>query len=417
MKRPFFYGWWNVLCAFVGFAFSHATIAVFCFGTFVTPLQAEFGWNRGEIAFALTVNNLTVMLVAPLLGFMIDKAGVRRILLPSLILMSIAIASMALLSANIWHFYVMYFLIPFFGMATLPHAYSRVIIAWFSRNRGLALGIALAGIGAGAALAPIITQALIASSGWRFAYAGYAMLVLIISLPLSYFLLRDKPAEMGQSVDGDDINSSTDVQDIESMEHEKSGLTLVASIKTTTFWLILVSIFLAGLVMVSMFVHMVPMFIDRGLSPSTAAYGAGALGGALIIGRIVSGYLMDRYFAPYIAAVFLIGLAIAMLILATGAAGTAVFIAAILIGLASGSEMSEVAYIVSRYFGYRAFGKIYGLMLSAFQLGGAIGAPVLGLYQHKTGDYTGMLWVLVGASIGAAVLIAMLGKYPEMIQK
>ena len=164
----------------------------------------------------------------------------------------------------------------------------------------------------------------------------------------------------------------------------------------------------------SMFVHMVPMFIDRGLAPSTAAYGAATLGGALIIGRIASGYLMDRYFAPYIAAIFLFGLATAMLILATGASGMTVFVAAILIGLASGSEMSEVAYIISRYFGYRSFGQIYGVMLSAFQLGGAIGAPALGIYQHKMGDYTGLLWILMGASIIAAVLIAMLGKYPKL---
>ncbi|MFQ5659433.1 MAG: MFS transporter [Gammaproteobacteria bacterium] len=412
--RSIFYGWWNVLCAFIGLALSHATIAIFSFGTFVKPLQAEFGWQRGEIAFALTVNNLTVLIVSPLLGILIDKIGVRKVLMPSLMLLAVIVATMTLLSGNIWHFYILYFLIPLFGAATLPHSYSRIIIAWFYRLRGMALGISLAGIGAGAAVIPVLMQSVINSHGWRTAYMVYALLVLLISLPLSYYLVRETPKEMGLKADGDHESTDRDKGQMASGAIKSIGLTLKQSIKTSTFWLMLGSFLLAGMVMSSMFVHLIPMLIDRGLDPSVAAYGAMALGVSLIVGRIASGFLMDHFFAPYIAAIFLSGMVVGMVIFATGTSGPMVFVAAALVGLASGSEMSEASYLISRYFGYLAFGRIYGVIFSAFQLGGAIGAPVLGIYQDKAGDYIGALWVLVAVGLVSTILIALLREYPQL---
>lgn len=414
--KALYYGWWNVLCAFVGFALSHATIAVFSFGTFVAPLQAEFGWNRGEIAFALTVNNLTVMLVAPLLGVLIDRFGVRRILLPSLGLMSCAVGGMTLLTGNLFQFYAMYSLIPLLGMATLPHGYSRVIITWFQARRGLALGVALSGIGMGAAIMPVFIQALIESFGWRFAYGSFAVLVVTVSLPLSYFFLREKPSSTeGLAETRSTVNGPA--SRIQAGAETTAGVTLSAAAATPSFWLIFASILLAGGVMGSMFVHLVPLLMDSGLKPVEAAYGASLLGAALIVGRIASGYLMDRYFAPYVAACSLLGMAVGVTLLALDASHATLYLAAILVGLASGSEMSEIAYIISRYFGNRAFGRIYGVMLSAFQLGGAIGAPVLGIYQHRTGGYTGMLWALGAASVVAAVLMASLRRSQEFSVK
>ena len=407
-----FYGWWNVFYGFIGCFLSHATIAVFCFGTFVKPLQDEFGWQRGEMSFALTVNYITIVIMAPVLGLLIDKYGVRRVLMPSLTLLGLTVIAMVFLSSNIWHFYLMYFLIPLFGIGTLPHSFSRVIIAWFNRRRGLALGITLAGIGAGAALIPVLIQYVINLSGWRAAYVVYGFLVLMISLPLAYFLLRETPEEMALKVDGDETSSTENEKQASSAS--QVGLTLQQSIRTTSFWLILGAFLLAGVVMSSIFVHMVPMLIDRGLEPSVAVYSAAALGISLIIGRIVSGYLMDIFFAPYIAAIFTFVMVVGVAIFATGTSSAVVFVAAALVGLASGSEMSEIAYIISRYFGYRSFGKIYGLMLSAFQLGGAIGAPLMGYYHDKSGDYIGMLWVLVAAGVVSTILIAILGEYPKL---
>ena len=138
-----------------------------------------------------------------------------------------------------------------------------------------------------------------------------------------------------------------------------------------------------------------------------------SLGIGLIVGRMVSGFLMDRFFAPYVAALFLCGLVLGILILASGATGALVFVAAILVGLATGSEISEIAYIVSRYFGPRAFGLIYGVMFAAFQLGSAVGAPGMAAYYDQQGNYDGALFALAGIVAVGTLLMLLLRAYPK----
>jgi predicted MFS family arabinose efflux permease len=142
-----------------------------------------------------------------------------------------------------------------------------------------------------------------------------------------------------------------------------------------------------------------------------------SLGFGLIFGRILAGYLMDHYFAPYVAAIFLGGMLAGVMILATGASGPVVFLAAILVGLATGSEISEIAYIVSRYFGQKAFGLIYGTMFAAFQIGSAMGAYAMGRYYDHAGNYLDALWVVSALVVAGIALILMLGKYPDLTLK
>ncbi|MBL1141084.1 MAG: MFS transporter [Proteobacteria bacterium] len=409
-SRPvIFYGWYNVLTSFLGMALCYAMFTVFAFGTFVKPLETEFGWQRGELSFALTMTNIAVVITSPLLGFVIDRIGVRRVLIPSIILMGLTVLSMTLLSGNIWHFYVMYFLIPFLGAGTLPQSFSRVIIGWFTRRRGLALGIALSGFGVGAALIPSFAQIMIDNYGWRTAYAGFAIAIFCISLPVTLLLLKETPEELNLQPDGEN-----NIQTISTITNDYSaGLSSHDAAKTKTYWLILMSFFLVGIGITSILAHLVPMLIDRGVAPTTAAFCMTSLGIGLIFGRILAGYLMDQYFAPYIAAIFLLGLFIGIIILALGTSGVLVFLAAVFVGLATGSEISEIAYICSRYFGQKAFGQIYGTMFAAFQLGSAFGAPLMGVYYDRVGNYIGALWLVAGLVFFGITLMLLLGPYPD----
>ena len=110
--QPLFYGWWNVLACFVGLSLSYAMFTVFAFGTFVTPLEAEFGWQRGPMSLALTIANMTVVVASPLLGSLVDRIGVRRVMLVSISLMGLCVASMSQLNGNIWYYYLMHLLFP-----------------------------------------------------------------------------------------------------------------------------------------------------------------------------------------------------------------------------------------------------------------------------------------------------------------
>ena len=399
------YGWWNVAASFVGLSLSYAMFTIFAFGVFLKPLAEEFGWRRDEMSLAYTVTNLTIVGSSVLLGILIDRFGVRRVLIPSVALMGLAVASMSQLTGNIHHFYAMYLLIPLLGAGTLPASYSRTIVAWFFRRRGVALGITLAGFGFGAALIPSVGQMLIGSYGWRAAYLVFAAIIFVVALPVSYFLIRETPQEMGLTIDGDPHSDQSDAA---------VGLSAAEASKTVSFWLILIAFLLVGVGIASVIAHLVPMLTDRGVSPQVAAYCQTSLGIGLIFGRVLSGYLMDRFFAPYVAAVFTLMFVVGVSMLALGADGLMVFVAATCIGLSLGSEVSETAYLVSRYFGPRAYGVIYGLMFAAFQLGSAVGPPALGRYYVLAGDYVNALWVLAVLGLVAAILVAALGKYPDL---
>lgn len=403
-----FYGWWNVGASFVGLSLSYAMFTVFAFGVFLKPLAEEFGWQRDEMSFAYTVTNLTIVASSVLIGLLIDRFGVRRVLIPSVVLMGLAVASMSQLTGNIYHFYAMYLLIPLLGAGTLPASYSRTIIAWFFRRRGMALGVSLAGFGVGAALIPSLGQTLISAFGWRAAYLVFAAIIFLVALPVSYFLIRETPKDMGLEIDGDSQPGNSDAQ---------VGLSAPEASKTGSYWLILIAFLLVGVGVASVIAHLVPMLTDRGISPQTAAYCQTSLGIGLIFGRVLSGYLMDRFFAPYVAAAFTLLFGVGVSILAIGAGGFMVFVAAICVGLSLGSEISETAYLVSRYFGPRAYGMIYGFMFAAFQLGSAIGPPALGRYYVLAGDYVNALWALVALALIAAALVASLGNYPDLARK
>lgn len=418
-----FYGWWNVATGFVGMGLSYAMFTIFAFGVFVKPLEDEFGWTRGELSLAITMTNFAVVIASPCLGFIIDRLGVRRVLIPSVIMMGLTVASMALLSADLWHFYALYFLIPFLGAGTLPQSYSRVLIAWFSHRRGIALGISLAGFGVGAMLVPIVAQLMIENYGWRMAYVGFAAAVFALALPMAVFVMKETPEEMGLQPDGGHVRNTDDNNSVSSVVHNGdggnksavpvSGLSCPQAAQTRSFWLILFSFMLVGIGITSIIAHLVPMLTDRGVAPATAALCMSSLALGLIAGRVLAGFLMDYFFAPYVAACFLLGLLAGIIILATGASGGLVFVAAVCVGMATGSEISEIAYICSRYFGPRAFGLIYGLMFAAFQLGSMAGSPLMGLYHDRAGDYIGALWVVAGIVLVGTILIVLLGPYPD----
>ena len=174
---------------------------------------------------------------------------------------------------------------------------------------------------------------------------------------------------------------------------------------------------LIGVGITSIHAHLVPMLIDRGVPPAKAAFAMSLLGLGLIAGRILSGWLMDRFFAPYVAAGFQLGMIVGLVILALDFSGPLAMLAGISVGLATGSEISEISYLVSRYFGLKAFGLLNGIMFAAFQLGSGVGAYAMGVYHDRAGDYLGALWVVTGLVVISTVLIAALGPYPAAARR
>jgi len=401
----FFYGWWIVVVAGIGLCLGYAPIIVYSFSVFIKPLTQEFHSNRASISLAFTLANLIQSISSPLAGRLADRFGARSVILLSSVIFALLLVSSHLVSAKLWSFYVFYGLLGFVGSGTAPIPYVKVISRWFDRRRGLALGLTMFGIGSGAILMPVLAQKLIALLGWRATYTVMGLLVLAVSVPILAFFLKESPEGMGLLPDGAiAARQAAEKQHIE-------GLAWRDARRDQTFWLMISAIFLVGASVHGCVLHLAPMLSDQGVSPQRLALAISFLGIAILIGRVGSGYLLDRFFAPRVAMCLFGAAACGIVLLRTAAGSGLVFLAVFLVGLGMGAEVDIIAYLVSRYFGLRAFGEVYGYAFASYVLAGALGPWLMGLGFDRSGSYGSILVGFSLATLLAAVLMTRLGPY------
>ena len=404
--NSFLYGWWIVFVAAVGLSMGYGPIVTFTFGVFFKLLNQEFGWSRGDISQAFSISLFVMSLVFPFVGRLVDRFGARKVIIPSILLFGLGLMSLSLLSANIWQLYAVYILLGLVGGGTAPVPYSNVLSHWFDKRRGLALGVAMVGLGLGAFVMPSLAQMLIVSQGWRQAYIVFGLMVMVITIPIVGLFFKETPEMVGLRPDGDVINPNHP-----NTSEQKIGLSAQEARQTHTFWILVGAFFLMSASVHGCLIHLVPLLTDRGISPQLAAGATSLFGAALLFGRVGAGYLLDHFFASSIALCFFCGTALGLLLLWSGVTGTAAFIAAFLVGLGMGAEGDIIAYLIGRYFGLRAFGEIYGYAFGAFTLGGVSGPLLMGRGFDATGSYSLGLGVFVVVTLIAAGLMTRLGPY------
>jgi MFS family permease len=402
-----FYGWWVVVAASVGLAVHFGPVIVPTFGVFLKPLSQEFGWNRTQISLAFSLATLGITVAMPFLGRLVDRFGARRVILPAVLLFGLSVLSLSLLSAHLWHFYALYLLIGVVGSGTTPVPYAKVLSRWFDRQRGLALGLTVAAFAVSGSLMPSLAQALIAAVGWRHAYVLLGLMAMGVALPVVGLLLTETPQMMGLAPDGEPVGQAGGSKP----RGPEGGLTFQEARQTSTFWLMGSAVFLISVSFHGYIIHLVPLLTDRGLSAQSAALTVSLAGGAALIGRVGIGYLLDRFFAPYVAVGFFCGLALGIFLLWSGAVGGVVLVAVVLVGLGVGAELDVMPYAISRYFGLRAFGEIYSYAFAIFTLGAVVGPPLMGAGFDATGSYSLVLATFVVVALTAAGLMTRLGPY------
>jgi predicted MFS family arabinose efflux permease len=182
-------------------------------------------------------------------------------------------------------------------------------------------------------------------------------------------------------------------------------------VRSSAFWLIAIAVLLVVTTINGIVGHLVPMLTDRGLNVGQATATLSAVGLSTIVGRLAAGYFLDRFFAPYVAAgLFLLPL-VAIALLTTGAAGTAPVLAAIALGFGLGAEVDVIGFLVSRYFGLRAYGEVYGYLFGIFTLGTGFGPLLMAVSFDITRSYDVALTGLAGALVCASILVSRLGPY------
>jgi MFS family permease len=402
-----FYGWWVVLASGVGLAVHFGPIIVPTFGVFLKPLSREFGWSRAQISLAFSLATLGLTVVVPFIGRLVDRFGARAVILPAVLLFGLSVLSLSFLSARLWHFYAIYLFMGVVGSGTTPVPYAKVISRWFDRKRGFALGLSVAALATGGSIMPSLAHALIAAVGWRHAYVLLGLMAMGVAIPVVGLLLKETPQAMGWEPDGETVGHTK----VSMQCGQEGGLSFQEARHTGTFWLMVSAFFLVSVSFHGYVIHLVPLLTDRGLSAQSAALTASLAGGAALIGRIGIGYLLDRFFAPYVAMWFFCGFALGIFLLWSGTVGGLVFVAVVLVGLGLGAELDVMPYVVSRYFGLRAFGEIYSYTFAVFTLGGVVGPVLMGAGFDATGSYNLVLAAFIIAALTAAGLMSRLGPY------
>jgi predicted MFS family arabinose efflux permease len=378
-------------CVFVSFA----SLLVYTFGIFLKPLAAEFGWSRQAISGAFGIAALAVAACSPPLGLLLDRFPARRIILPCLAIFGLAFASLSRLTHYLWHLYAVFLVLGIVGNGTAQLAYSRAISTWFQARRGVAFAVLMTGGAVGAMVLPLIAQGLIGALGWRNAFAILGSMVLVIGLPVA-LNIRERP---------NPLRSQTTVA---------TGASVSEGLRSRIFWIIAIILFLCSIAQNGSIAHLSALLTDRGISAANAALAASAMGGAALTGRLFTGWLLDRFFAPRVAFCLLAIAALGTLLLAgsrsllTGVTGAA------FLGFGMGGEADVTPYLLSKYFGLRAFSTLYGFTWTAYAIAGAIGPVIMGKAFDATGSYQTLLIGLALLTLAAASLTLFLPRYRRM---
>ena len=387
----------------IGVAVCSSPVALVTVGLFMKPLGAAYGWSRASVALAISIGAIALALSTPLAGRLIDRFGVRRILLASLVSYGVAVASVpwCVRAFGLPGLYGIYVVIGVLSAGSNTIAYARVLTGWFKRSRGLALGIGMSGIPIGMAITPPLAQCLIEQSGWESAFVGLAALPVLVGVPVAALALHEAPIERGAQTVAFGL--------------PPGGTTRKQAMRARGFWTLLIVFLLLACAMNGIELHIVPLLTDRGFPPMVAALSLSLLNIVAIGARVGAGFLFDRSFAPRVAA-WLFGLPLIATVLLLGSLQhSAAYAAAVMLGFGIGAESDLLGYLIGRYFGLRAYGEMFGWIFGAFMLGTAAGPYLFGLGYDAHGNYILPLSCAAAALAAVCALLWSMPRYPRGI--
>lgn len=403
--------WFMVFAALLGVMCCSTSVILVNVGVFMTPLEGAFGWSRGAISLSLSIAALSMAAANPFVGRLIDRYGVKPVLVGSLIGYGAFVMLVPTLVGlgDIWGLYVAYAAIAGIGAGSNIIAYVRLLSGWFSgpldSSRGLALGLASAGIPLGATSSGPIGVLLIEQFGWQGGYWGLALMPLAIGLPLGIFLIQQAPTEArGRGAD------------IGALQQNLPGMTIGEAIRTRTFWLLIAIALIMASCLQGIGIHTAPLLSDYGLAGGMLALIL-ALDGALgIAARVGAGFLFDKIFAPHVSIGIFAIAAVSAFIFAGFPGLIVAVLATLFISVGSGAESDLIGYLVGRYFGLKNYGQIFGAIYGMFMVGIALGPYLFGVAHDVWGDYT-MSYVIAGTGITVVcLLLALLPRFKADVE-
>ena len=412
-RLPFYYGWVIIgvtgLVSFASVAFLPGVV-----GALFTPMSEHFGWSRAVIPGAVLAGSIMVIVVAPVFGRLVDRYGARPVITGGALVMGLCLIGLGFTNSAIM-FYAIFGLGFSMFSGVFRVAMAAVTAQWFVRRRGLATSFISAASALGFVFLPPIAVAVTEAWGWRAGWMSMGIITLVLAVPPSILFLLAHPSQVGQRVDGD----RTEEEAARTSRLGRSAATEVQwtvreAIRTPTLWVLLLGLSIQGISSSGANVHLIPHFLDQGLSASVAVI-AFVIGGVFhFITAFFWGPLSDRIHIRYVFALStLVLIAFVMSVLFTTADWMVIHVG-LLMGVGFGGNVLVMRVAYANYFGRRSAGAIQGFVAPFQVLVAGSGALLAGVLYDAGGSYL-LPFFLFAALMAFAIVIVLV--VPEPVKQ
>lgn len=380
------------LAAALGYATS--VIHIYGLGPYIEPISESFGWSRTQTTVGLTISTIIQAVFGILIGYVVDRKGPRPFALLGILLTCAGFALLGTATGDKANWYMLWVVM---AIATLPvqaTVWTSAVATRFEASRGMAFAVTLCGASVATALFPWLGTKLIAEFGWQRAMSVQASIWVLIAFPPILLFFRGARDGVAKPID-----AAADTCDLE-------GVELTEGLRSWAYWRLMLASLLFTFTIIAMVVHFVPILTGKGIDKLEAAGVAALIGLASIAGRLGTGFLLDHYPASRVGAVvFLLPAIACLLLISGGSSSTAAMVSALFIGLTLGAEIDVIVYLVTRHFGLKNFGALYGGLLCALSVGTATGPLAASQVFDQQGNYGMFLWATIALVMASSIIL------------
>jgi len=397
--KQIYYGWWIVLASFM-IAFYVAGIIFYGFTAFIEPLVKEFGWSYTQISLAASLRGLEMGLLAPLVGFLVDRFGSRKLLFSGVIVLGFGVILLGFIH-SLAMFYGAFLLIAFGAGGCTSVVTMTAVANWFDKNVGKAMGVMASGFGASGLIVPVIVW-LIAAYGWRTALIILGLGMWILGVPIAC-IVRNRPEDYGYLPDAKKSRGS---------KHPSQGHAQVAGmrfgkmLKEKSLLFVNLSEMLRLMALTAVVTHIMPYLSTMKISRMTAGLMAAGIPLLSIIGRLGFGWLGDLFEKKHIMAIAYSLMGLGLLALCYVKVNAMIYIFLFLFSNGFGGISVLRGAILREYYGRYNFGKLLGIMMGFGACGGIIGPTTAGWVFDRMQSYY-FVWLAFSGLIALAVILIM----------
>ena len=392
-------GWKLVLAASFGFSFFSIMMAAT--GLFMEPLGKEFGWSRTLLSSGPSIATIMTAILGPFFGVLIDRYGSRKLALPGIIATIASVCTFGLVNGEQWQWITLWFIFGLVSVTIKSTIWTAAVVGVFEKSRGLALGLTLSGTAVAQAVIPPLGNYLITEFGWRLAFVWLGLGWGGITFLLVWLFLFDVHSRKAKMVAITNIEAEGAV--------DLKGLTVKQAVRDRALWQLAFSNFIVMTMTMGLTIHLFPILTEAGISREKAALLTAFSGVAAIVGKLVTGYLLDRYRPNWVGGLTLAAAAGAFALLIDDISSPTLIVVALIInGYAAGTKTHITGFLTAGYSGMKNFGAIYGFMSALMALASGVGPLLAGYAYDSSGGYGPFLILgAIGCLIGGLLVITL----------